>query len=541
MMWKRYAGTPVTSEADEEPMKLQDYSVLIIYNQPRSAVGAHASISCVESDAGVLAEVEAVAAALEKQGVRHRSVGLRTLHELPELLLRAPEPLVFNLVEGFLSNGEDANLVPAVCLAHGKGCTGNPTHALTLGLDKWSSKGVLRSAGVAVPAGVVVYPGDPVPVRGVPKGKLIVKPVATDASEGIDEENVMLGEERERLEGLVRRLHERFSQPVLIEPYVGNRELNVSVIELDGEVKVLAIAEIDFSAFSDDKPKIVSYAAKWLEHTFEYQNTPRILPAPIPEDVAKKARKAALRSWKAVGGLDYMRVDFRLDEENEPVAIEVNPNPDISPWGGFAAALEWAGVSYEQFVAKMLENALRRLHARSQPVAAAKKAVAAVPETMPPGLVIRRTEPRDRDAIVQLVADTKFFRDDEVKVAAEVLDEALAKGPDDHYQTFTAEFDGRPVGWVCHGPTPCTVGTYDIYWLAVSPECQGKGLGRHLMRFAEEHIRGRGGRLAVVETAGRAIYDATRAFYQRIGYREASRLPEFYAENDDKIIYLKRL
>jgi D-alanine-D-alanine ligase len=521
-------------------MNLQDYSVLIIYNQPRSAVGAHASISCVESDAGVLAEVEAVAAALEKLGVRHRAEGLRTLQELPELLLRAPEPLVFNLVEGFLSNGEDANLVPAICLAHGKGCTGNPTHALTLGLDKWSSKGVLRSAGVAVPAGVVVYPGDPVPVRGVPKGKLIVKPVATDASEGIDEENVMLGEERERLEGLVRRLHERFNQPVLIEPYVGSRELNVSVVELDGEVKVLAIAEIDFSAFAEGKPKIVSYAAKWLEHTFEYQNTPRILPAPIPEDVAKKARKAALRAWKAVGGLDYMRVDFRLDEENEPVAIEVNPNPDISPWGGFAAALEWAGVSYEQFVAKMLGNALGRLHARSIPAGAGAQANAGA-AAPPPGMVIRRTEQRDRDAIVKLVADTKFFREDEVTVAAEVLDEALAKGPEDHYQTFTAEMDGRPVGWVCHGPTPCTIGTYDIYWLAVSPETQGHGVGRHLMRFAEEHIRSLGGRLSVVETAGRAIYDSTRAFYQRIGYTEASRLPEFYAKNDDKIIYLKKL
>ncbi len=519
-------------------MNLQDYSVLIVYNQPRTETGSYGS-GCVESDAGVLAEVDAVSLSLAKLGVRHRSIGLRTLQELPELLRRAPEPLVFNLVEGFILNQEDANYVPAVCLAHNKGCTGNPTHALTLGLDKWSSKGVLRSAGVAVPAGVVVYPGDPVPVRGVPKGRLIVKPVATDASEGIDEENVMLGEERERLEGLVRRLHERFNQPVLIEPYVGGRELNVSVLELDGEVRVLAIAEIDFSTFGEGKPKIVSYAAKWLEDTFEYQNTPRILPAPIPEDVAKKTRKAALRAWKAVGGQDYMRVDFRLDEAGEPVAIEVNPNPDISSWGGFAAALEWAGLSYEKFVAKMLENALRRLHARAIPVSAGVKAEGAAPP--PPELAIRPSSKGDRDAIVQLVRDTKFFRDDEVDVAAEVLDDALKSGPSGHYQSFTAELGGRTVGWVCHGPTPCTVGTYDIYWLAVSPESQGHGVGRHLMRFAEDQIRAAGGRLAVVETAGRAIYDATRAFYQRIGYFEASRLPEFYAENDDKIVYLKKL
>ena len=521
-------------------MNLQDYSVLIIYNQPRTVVHATSSTSCMESDAGVLDQVKSVSDAMAKLGIRHRAVGLQVLQELPELLLHAPEPLVFNLVEGFTANGEDANLVPAVCLAHGKGCTGNPTHALTLGLDKWSCKGVLRSAGVAVPAGIIVYPGDPVPVRGVPKGKLIVKPVSTDASEGIDEENVMLGEERERLETLVRRLHERFSQPVLIEPYVGGRELNVSVLELDGEVKVLAIAEIDFSAFEEGKPKIVSYAAKWLEHTFEYQNTPRMLPAPIPEEVAKKTRKAALRAWKAVGGLGYMRVDFRLNDEDEPVAIEVNPNPDISPWGGFAAALEWAGLSYDQFVAKMLENALKRLHARALPAADGKNGgKAAVPP--PPNLVIRPSAPKDRDAIVKLVADTKFFRDDEVTVAAEVLDDALVDRAGKDYQSFTAELDGRVVGWVCHGPTACTVGTFDIYWLAVSPEAQGHGIGRHLMNFSEGNIRSQGGRLAVVETAGKAIYDSTRAFYQRIGYAEAARLPEFYDTNDDKIVYLKKV
>ena len=267
---------------------------------------------------------------------------------------------------------------------------------------------------------------------------------------------------------------------------------------------------------------------------------PRMLPAPIPEEVAKKTRKAALRAWKAVGGLDYMRVDFRLNDEDEPIAIEVNPNPDISPWGGFAAALEWAGLSYDQFVGKMLENALKRLHARSLPAAAGKKAgKAAVPP--PPNLVIRPSEQKDRDAIVQLVADTKFFREDEVTVAAEVLDDALVDKAGKDYQSFTAELDGRVVGWLCHGPTACTVGTFDIYWIGVSPDQQGRGVGAGLMAHAEGLIVRQGGRLAVVETSGRAVYDPTRSFYSKLGYHEAARIADFYAAGDAKVICTKTL
>ncbi|MFA4943583.1 MAG: N-acetyltransferase [Lentisphaeria bacterium] len=160
---------------------------------------------------------------------------------------------------------------------------------------------------------------------------------------------------------------------------------------------------------------------------------------------------------------------------------------------------------------------------------------------MPSPVLIRRTAAADREAIVALVRATNFFRPDEVETAAEVLDEAIAKGPAGHYQSFTAEVAGEVVGWVCHGPTPCTLGTYDIYWLAVHPARQGHGLGRKLLAHAEAEIRARGGRLAVAETSGKAEYASTRAFYLRVGYQEAARLPDFYAPGDDKVFYLKRL
>jgi ribosomal protein S18 acetylase RimI-like enzyme len=154
---------------------------------------------------------------------------------------------------------------------------------------------------------------------------------------------------------------------------------------------------------------------------------------------------------------------------------------------------------------------------------------------------IRCSSKEDRDAILAFLAETGFFRDDELLVAAEVLDEALAKGPAGHYQSCTAELAGRPVGWVCFGPTPCTLGTFDIYWIVVDRACQHRGIGAALMRHAEKLIVERGGRLAVVETSSREIYDPTRGFYRKMGYPEAARLKDFYAPGDDKVVYIKRL
>jgi ribosomal protein S18 acetylase RimI-like enzyme len=154
---------------------------------------------------------------------------------------------------------------------------------------------------------------------------------------------------------------------------------------------------------------------------------------------------------------------------------------------------------------------------------------------------IRHTIAADRAPILAFMQATGFFRPDELEVAAEVLDEALKAGPAGHYQSFAAVSAGAPVGWVCVGPTPCTLGTFDLYWIAVAPAAQGHGVGSLLLRHAETLIRARQGRLVVIETSGQPRYDATRFFYLKNGYAETARLPDFYAPGDDKVVYLKRL
>jgi D-alanine-D-alanine ligase len=144
----------------------------------------------------------------------------------------------------------------------------------------------------------------------------------------------------------------------------------------------------------------------------------------------------------------------------------------------------------------------------------------------------------DRRRIEEITRAVSVFRDDEVPVALEVFDGAVAGSPD--YIALGATVDERLVGWICWGPTPCTLGTYDLYWMAVDPAAQAAGIGTALLREMEGRLAG-SARLIVVETAGRPDYRPTRAFYEARGYRKASVIPDFYAPGDDQVVYVKAL
>jgi ribosomal protein S18 acetylase RimI-like enzyme len=147
----------------------------------------------------------------------------------------------------------------------------------------------------------------------------------------------------------------------------------------------------------------------------------------------------------------------------------------------------------------------------------------------------------DAEAVRHMAERTGFFRPDEVDVAVELVEERLAKGEASGYYFWFADREGVPVGYVCFGPIPCAVGSYDLYWIVVDKDSQGGGLGLRLTGLAEETARNMGGRRLYVETAGKEQYRGTRAFYERAGYFKAAELPDFYDAGDAKIIYQKNL
>ena len=144
-----------------------------------------------------------------------------------------------------------------------------------------------------------------------------------------------------------------------------------------------------------------------------------------------------------------------------------------------------------------------------------------------------------RARLEQITAATGLFAPDEVAIAVELFDDALAG--DDDYRFLGAYAGDDLAGYACWGPTPGTTGTFDLYWIVVDPPSQGKRVGTELLRAVEEKLTTDNGRLIIVETSSRAAYAPTRAFYERRGYSRAATIPCYYAPGDDLVIYLKDL
>ena len=155
---------------------------------------------------------------------------------------------------------------------------------------------------------------------------------------------------------------------------------------------------------------------------------------------------------------------------------------------------------------------------------------------------VRRLLATDRERVEVITRGAGGFRPDEVTVALEVFDAGLGVGRrrDPDYELAGVEVDGDLAGWACWGPTPCTSGTFDLYWIVVDQPWQARGVGTILMDEMERSVVGRA-RMIVVETAGRAEYAATRAFYEHRGYQVAGRIADYYSPGDDLVTYAKRL
>ena len=88
---------------------------------------------------------------------------------------------------------------------------------------------------------------------------------------------------------------------------------------------------------------------------------------------------------------------------------------------------------------------------------------------------------------------------------------------------------------------PQTLRGVDLYWIAVAPSSQGKGLGRRLIEYVEKDVLHRGDRMILIETSSQETYGATIRFYERSGYLLAARIRNFYRIGDDKLVFQKEL
>ena len=154
--------------------------------------------------------------------------------------------------------------------------------------------------------------------------------------------------------------------------------------------------------------------------------------------------------------------------------------------------------------------------------------------------MIRKLQNTDREQIYNLLVATNNFTAEELKVAMELVDIYLNNPSQQDYFLFVDADDFDKVnGYVCFGPRPLTIGTYDLYWIAVNPDCQARGIGSSLISFVENYLKQKNGRLILIETSGKPSYKKERNFYEKNSYKKFCEIDDFYNIGDSLIIYGK--
>jgi D-alanine-D-alanine ligase len=305
-----------------------------------------------------LVSAEAVAQALLKHGHEVSQAPFTTDPDrLAELLKQRHADVVFNMVEGIDGLGALAPIAPRMLDEAGAVFTGVDAVAMAVTSDKPLTKRRMREAGIAT-ADWCEGPD----WKGLKDDKTyIVKSVLEDASVGLDDGCIVKG-----AEAVKSRAHEsmlRHGGKWFAEEYIDGREYNISMMDSPSGPIVMPLAEMRFDDWPSDKPRIVGYGAKWDESLDINDQMVRVFDTEKDEPVlAAKLKSACERVWKLFGFTGYVRVDFRVTPEGEPLVLEINTNPCIAPDAGFAAAGAELGIPYDQLIVKLVDIAVQGAH-----------------------------------------------------------------------------------------------------------------------------------------------------------------------------------
>ena len=298
----------------------------------------------------VLEQAAAVEKGLDELGIPHDRVSVDiNLETLVDRLKAEPDAIAFNIVESLNHSDALVYFVPALLESMNFPFTGNPSDAMFLTTQKPLAKKIMLSAGIPTPAWWSA--GEQLKLD--PSKQYIVKPSREDASVGIDELNVFRGDDP----GIINKVAERWGNHYFVEEFIPGREFNISVLGGPDGPEVLPPAEMLFKDYPADKPAIMGYSAKWDESTFEYHHTERTFDLPESDSgLVAEITEICKRCWSVFHLRGHARVDFRVNAHGEPLVLEINANPCISPDSGFYNAALEGGYPFSRVIERILND-----------------------------------------------------------------------------------------------------------------------------------------------------------------------------------------
>ncbi len=290
------------------------------------------------------AMIRRMARALRRVGYRVTVVPLaRDLLAFQRRLRILRPDIIFNQYDDVVHGALYEMRLPAVVRMMGFPITGSPALAIGLTRYKYMAASLLQGAGVPIPDCTEILERIGDVNRHAWRFPLIVQPSQEHAGIGLERDSIV--HSKKALREKVRHILANFHQPALAQAFLPGREFNVGIVG-GRRPRVLPLAELDYSALPDSIPPIMSYAAKWVETSPEYQKTSVICPAQVAPELAREISAISLRAFRAVGAWGYGRVDVRLDAEGRPRVLEVNCNACLEEGLGLARSAERAGIPY---------------------------------------------------------------------------------------------------------------------------------------------------------------------------------------------------
>lgn len=310
--------------------------------------------------------IRAIQAAIETDG--HETTFIMADENLPFALREYKPDICFNIAEGLGGDAREAQ-TPALLEMMRIPYTGSRVLTNGIALDKNLTKRIWRDRNLPVASFQEFIFGDE-HLRPELKFPLFVKPSREGTGMGVDMK-ARIESEAELFER-INYIINTYRQPALVENYLPGREFTVGQLgrldakrfsrypkwyEKDGFHR-LAILELNTA--KSTTPGIYSHAAKAQQLGIE--GAPEYLcPADIEPVLARKMHRLALRAHRVLGALDVSRVDIRLDNEDKPRLIEINPLPGLTPgYSDLCIQAAADGIAYEDLILEILYLAAGR-------------------------------------------------------------------------------------------------------------------------------------------------------------------------------------
>ncbi len=277
-----------------------------------------------------------------------------------ERLAQFQPKLVFNGCEAFRGDARHEYGLAALLEMHGYRYTGSSPTALLVARNKSLTKKILAYHRIRVPAFAECHAGEKLVRPSELRFPLIVKPLLEDASVGIAQASVVANDDD--LAERVAFIHEKFHQAAIVEELIEGRELYVGLLGND-KLEPLPIIEMTFGEADAGEHRIATYKAKWDEEYRKRKKIRNVFAKGLSDELTAKIGEICTTAFHALWLQDYGRIDLRLTHDDEVYVLEVNPNPFIAFEHEMADAAEKAGMSYDAFIQRIVDEALGRDHA----------------------------------------------------------------------------------------------------------------------------------------------------------------------------------